>query len=240
MGSVELHGPGESKEVYLMATTETYREEMGERYLKGGSLAEGIAGGAGVALSIIGLANILPSYMIPVSTIALGVAFVFEGGAVAKRFARLLGETAKGGFDVSGLGSGLTAEVVGGITGIILGILTLLNVSPMVLMPAAAIVFGGTLVFSSGISARLDELLISRMGEDAVFKDVAREAVMASSGVSLLFGVTAITLGILAIVGLTPAILNLVALLGIGLSNLLSGSAISARMLGGFRTHERA
>ncbi len=223
-----------------MATMETYREEMGERYLKGGSLAEGIAGGAGVALSIIGLANILPSYMIPISTIALGVAFVFEGGAVAKRFARLLGETTKGRFDVSGSGSGLTAEVVGGITGIILGILTLLNVSPTVLMPAAAIVFGGTLVFSSGISARLDELLISRMGEDAVFKDVAREAVTASSGVSLLFGVTAITLGILAIVGLTPAILNLVALLGVGLSNLLSGSAISTRMLSGFRAHEHA
>ena len=223
-----------------MATTETYREETEERYMKGGSLAEGIAGGAGVALSIIGLASILPHYMIPISTIALGVSFVYEGGAVAKRFTRLLGETKKGWFDVSGLGSGLTAEVVGGIAGIILGILTLLNVSPMVLMPAAAIVFGGTLVFSSGISARLDELLIGRMGEDAVFKDVAREAVAASAGVSLLFGVTAITLGILAIVGLSPAILNLVALLGVGLSNLLSGSAISTRMLSSLRTHQHA
>ncbi len=221
-----------------MATTETYREEIGERYLKGGSLAEGIAGGAGVALSIIGLAGILPHYMIPVSTIALGIAFVFEGGAVARKFARLLGETPKGWFDVSGIGSGLTAEVVGGITGIILGILTLLNVTPTILMPAAAIVFGGTLVFSSGISARLDELIIGRMGEDAIFKDVAREAVMASAGVSLLFGVTAVTLGILAIVGLSPAILNLVALLGIGLSNLLSGAAISTRMLSSLRMRE--
>ncbi len=223
-----------------MATTETYREGAEERYMKGGSLAEGIAGGAGVALSIIGLASILPHYMIPVSTIALGIAFVFEGGAVAKRFTRLLGETKREWFDVSGLGAGLTAEVVGGITGIILGILTLLNVSPTVLMPAAAIVFGGTLVFSSGISARLDELLIGRMGEDAIFKDVAREAVSASAGVALLFGVTAITLGILAIVGLSPAILNLVALLGVGLSNLLSGAAISTRMLSSLRMHEHA
>jgi hypothetical protein len=223
-----------------MATTETYREGTEERYMKGGSLAEGIAGGAGVALSIIGLASIMPNYMIPISTIALGIAFVFEGGAVAKRFAKLIGETAKGSFDVSGLGSGLTAEVVGGITGIILGILTLLNVSPTVLMPAAAIVFGGTLVFSSGISARLDELLIGRMGEDAVFKDVAREAVTASAGVSLLFGVAAVTLGILAIVGLSPVMLNLVALLGVGLSNLLSGAAISTRMLSSLRTHQHA
>ena len=215
-----------------MATTvqETYHEST-ERYMKGGSLAEGIAGGAGVALAIIGLASIMPNYMIPVSTIALGIAFVFEGGAVARRFTRLFNEATKGRFDVSGLGSGLTAEVIGGITGIILGILTLLNVSPMILMPAAVIVFGGTLVFSSGISSRLDELMIGRMGEDELFKDVAREAVAASAGVSLLFGISAITLGILAIVGIGPMVLNLVALLGVGLSNLLSGMAISTRML---------
>ncbi len=223
-----------------MATTLQETQGLEERYLKGRSLAEGIAGGAGVALSIIGLAAIMPHYMIPISTIALGIAFVFEGGAVARRFSRLLHETTKGWFDVSGLGSGLTAEVVGGITGIILGILTLLNVAPMVLMPAAAIVFGGTLIFSSGISARLDEMLIGRMGEDDVFKDVAREAVTASAGIQLLFGITAVTLGILALVGIAPMVLNLVALLGIGLSNLLSGTDISARMLSSIRTHQHA
>ncbi len=219
-----------------MAAT-AYHEGMGEGYLRGSSLAEGIAGGAGVALSIIGLASIMPGYMIPVSTIALGIAFVFEGGAVAKRFTKLLGEVTKGRYDVSGLGSGLTAEVIGGIAGVILGILTLLSVSPTVLMPAAAIVFGGTLIFSSGISGRLDELLINRMEEDEVFKDVAREAVTASSGVQLLVGITAVTLGILALVGMAPVILNLVALLGIGLANLLSGVAISTRMLTVLRPH---
>jgi hypothetical protein len=79
-------------------------------------------------------------------------------------------------------------------------------------------------------------MLISRMEEDEAFKDVAREAVTASTGVSLLFGITAVTLGILAIVGVSPVILNLVALLGVGLSNLLSGAAISTRMLSSLRT----
>ncbi len=220
-----------------MATTtqETYHE--GSEYMKGGSLAEGIAGGGGVALAIIGLASYLPAYMIPVSTIALGIAFVFEGGAISSRFAKLLSETSKGRYDVSGLGSGLTAEVIGGITGIILGILTLLNVS-MVLMPAAAIVFGGTLIFSSGISARLDELLIGKVSADETFKDVAREAITASTSVQMLFGIAAVTLGILALVGMSPVILNLVALLGVGLSNLLSGAAISTRMFSVFWTHE--
>jgi hypothetical protein len=219
---------------------ETYHEGTGALYVKGASLAEGVAGGVGVALAIIGLASMLPHYMIPVSTIALGIAFVFEGGAVARRFTRLLSETTKGWLDVSGLGSGLTAEVFGGIAGIILGILTLLNVSPMVLMPAAAIVFGGTLVYSSGISARLDEILIGRMGEEEVFKDVAREAVSASAGISLLFGISAVTLGILALVGVSPIILNLVALLGVGLSNLMSGTAISTRILSSMRMHQHA
>ncbi len=222
-----------------MATTtqETYHEAA-ERYMKGGSLAEGIAGGVGVALAIIGLASYLPAYMIPVSTIALGIAFVFEGGTISSRFAKLLSETTKGRYDVTGLGSGLTAEVIGGITGIILGILTLLNVST-VLMPAAAIVFGGTLIFSSGISARLDELLIGRMGADEVFKEVAREAITASAGVQMLFGIAAVTLGILALVGMSTTVLNLAALLGVGLSNLLSGAAISTRMFSVFRMHER-
>jgi hypothetical protein len=114
------------------------------------------------------------------------------------------------------------------------------NVAPVVLMPAAAIVFGGTLIFSSGISSRLDEMLIGRMGEDEIFKDVAREAVSASAGIQLLFGITAVTLGILALVGMAPMVLNLVALLSIGLSNLLSGTDISARMLSSIRTHQHA
>ena len=225
-----------------MATTsqETYHEETGEWYWKGGSLAEGIAGGAGVALAILGLANILQNYMIPVSTIALGIAFVYEGGAVARRFAWLLGEATKGRYDVSGLGSGLTAEVIGGLAGIILGILALLNVSPTVLMPAAAIVYGGTLVYSSGISARLDEMWIWRTSEYEAYKDVAHEAVWASAGMSLLFGISAVTLGILALVGLSPMYLNLVALLGVGLSNLLSGAAISSRLLNTIRMHQHA
>ncbi len=44
-------------------------------------------------------------------------------------------------------------------------------------LPDVAIVFVGTLAFSCGISARLGELLIGRMEEDEIFKNIAREAV---------------------------------------------------------------
>jgi len=51
---IMLKGIVRTKEVACMATTvqETYHGETGERYMKGGSLAEGIAGDAGVELSI--------------------------------------------------------------------------------------------------------------------------------------------------------------------------------------------
>jgi len=63
--------------------------------------------------------------------------------------------------------------------------------------------------------------------------------IWASSGMSLLFGVSAVTLGILALVGLSPMYLNLVALLAVGLPNLLSGAAISSRLLNTIRSHQQ-
>jgi hypothetical protein len=93
--------------------------------------------------------------------------------------------------------------------------------------------------FSSGISARLDELLISRMTEEEMFKDVVREAVSAAAGLQLLFGITAVTLGILALVSMSPTVLVLTVLLGVGLSNLLSGASISSRMFSPLVPHER-
>lgn len=195
------------------------------------SLAEGIMGAAAVALSIVGLVNIAPNWMMPIATLALGSALLFEGGAVAARFNDLMMVTARRRYDVSALGTGMTAEVIGGLGGIILGILALLRIQPMILVPSAVILFGVTLLFSSTVSARLNAIEISKAPENETFREVAREAVFASASVQMLFGIAAITLGILALVGINPTALSLVGLLGVGFSNMLSGTAISARML---------
>ncbi len=217
-------------------TQQTYHEEeISARIVRGGSLAESITGGAGIVLAIIGLANIMPQMMLPIATIALGAALLFEGGAIASRFSKLLTETAKGRFETSELGVGLTAEVVGGLAGVILGILTLLGVSPSILMPVAVIVFGGTLLFGSGVTARLNNLQIAKSGENEAFREVAREAVSASAGVQLFLGLAAVTLGIIAVAGISWMTLNFVALLCVGVSDLLSGSAIAARMMSAVR-----
>lgn len=195
------------------------------------SLAEGITGAAAVGLSIVGLVNIVPNWMMPIATLALGCALLFEGGAIAARFTDLMTVTARRRYDVSELGSGMTAEVIGGLGGIILGILALLKIHPMVLVPSAVVLFGVTLLFSSTVSARLNAVEISKAPENETFREIAREAVFASSSVQLLFGIAAITLGILALVGINPTALSLVGLLGVGFSNLLNGTAIRTRML---------
>jgi hypothetical protein len=210
---------------------ETSRQEMAAaKIVRGGSLAGGIAGGAATILAVVGLANILPQLMIPLATIVLGAAFLFEGGAIAARFSDLLTETSKGRHEVPQLGAGLTVEVVGGIVGSILAILALLKVSPLVLMPIAAVVYGVTLIFGSGVASRLESLLLARTGEHEAIGKVAHEAVEVSAGVQMFLGVSAVTLGILSLVGISPMIMNLVAVLCVGFAGLLTGSAISARM----------
>ena len=47
--------------------------------IAGGSLAEAFVGLAAIVLSIVGLANIEPAYMVAIATICVGAALAFEG-----------------------------------------------------------------------------------------------------------------------------------------------------------------
>src|SRR5581483_6446077 len=71
----------------LEPTSRDHEEQVSARILAGGSMIEGIAGLVGLVLAIIGLAELYPFYMLAIATIAIGVAFLFEGGAIAVRFA---------------------------------------------------------------------------------------------------------------------------------------------------------
>jgi hypothetical protein len=215
--------PGEMQEVQKSAKT-----------VLGGSLAEGIVGGATIVLALIGLSNMYPSYMIPIATIAMGAAFLLEGGAISVRFSKLLSETSKDRLDEAEFGMGLTSEFVGGIAGVVLGILALVGLYPMVLVPVAVLVFGATLMFSSGATVRLDALELEGL-EGSRFKRISHEAVKASAGVEFLLGLSAVILGIIALVGTVPATLSLVALLIVGVSTFVTGAAVSTRMLSLFR-----
>ncbi len=198
-----------------------------------GSLAEGILGVAAIALSIIGLAGVFSSWMVTIATIVVGGAFLFEGGAMGARFSGLFSSSG-GRVRAFELGGGMTLEFLAGVAGVVLGILALLGIYPMTLVSIAAIVFGGAMVIGMGAHARLNDMQVDRACDTVESRQAARVALTSFSSVQALIGLGGITLGILAVIGLVPLTLTLVAFLGMGFSGLMSGSAVSGRLLSAF------
>ncbi len=201
----------------------------------GGSLAESIAAGAAIVLSLIALSGIMREVMLPIAVLTLGAAFLLEGGAVSMRLFKLLSEASEERLDKADVGIGVTAEFLGGVTGIVLGILSLMSQSPMILLPVAVIVYGGTLILSSGMTMRLNDIEIEGISGTERFKKIAHEITTAAVGVEFLLGLSALILGIIGLTGPYSVTLSLVATLLIGISGFVTGAAVTARMAGFFR-----
>ncbi len=199
-----------------------------------GSIPEGLASGSALVLALIGLSGIAPAGMLAVAVLVMGAAFLFEGAAVSLRFSNLLAETSKDRLDRAEFGLGITAEILGGITGVVLGILSVFQIAPMTLIPSAVIVYGFTLILSSGVTHRLNAVEIEGMEESTRFKKIATESTTASALLEFVLGMAAVVLGICALVGLYAG-LSLVGMLVIGAAGLLTGAAVTSRMVSLFR-----
>lgn len=213
---------------------EPVREErMGMVASAGTSVIQGVVGIAAIALAIIALAGIFPEWLVAIAVILLGVGFLLEAGSVGARYYSLLSEPGaaprEGAFGF--FGGSLTMDFLGGIAGIVLGILALLNIYPMLLVSIAAIVFGATLVLGMGTISSLNALSINRACKGYEAQNIAHSAMRSAESLQLLIGLGSIVLGLLAIVGFIPVTLTLIAVLGVGFSELFSGSAVGARML---------
>jgi len=200
----------------------------------GGSVIAAIAGIAAIVLAILGLIGMAPALLLSVTTIVVGVALLFEGGSIAARLARLTTDVTHRA-DTEFVGEGMAVESLGGLVGIVLGILALIGITPIVLLAASAIVFGVSLIVESGANARLNRLMYSwGTPEEIRLHQLAGEAVAASSGAELLFGLGGIVLGILALIGYAPVTLVFVSLLCFGCAVLLSGSSVAGKMMSAF------
>ncbi len=209
------------------------KAHQSEKVLLGGSFAETVAGAGAIVLSILGLVGILPESLLAVSMVAMGAAFALESLSIGSRFNWVVRQAARNSFEVGELGVGMTTEFIGGAAGIGLGVLSLLGLVPEILLPIGAIIFGLTLLSSVGVQARLNDLEMECSPNHEIAGRVTREAVSTSSGIQILFGLGAVTLGILALVGIfAPITLTLVATLTVGGASLFSGAAVSARMWG--------
>jgi hypothetical protein len=197
------------------------------KVLAGASLSEAaVACGAGV-LAVLGLVGVAPALMTPIAVIAIGASLLVEGPGFAARVSQLR-SLARTRQQVLGVGGGVSAEVAGGLAGVVLGILALLGISPTVLEAAAAITFGAALLFSSGAEAEV-EALIARVEARVSGSDYA--SVQVANSANALVGIGSIALGILVLAEVGSAsTLILVALLGVAASLTLSGSAMGAEL----------
>lgn len=190
-------------------------EERALQAVGAGSAAEAIGGAAAVVLAIIGLANGVPVAMMSIATIVLGGAILLDATAVGVRHQRLVRDT--WGRDVRApkvrLGTGLSAEALAGVAGIVLGILALLGDIPVTLGAIAVIVFGGGMMLGTVARRRHDD------------------ATNVATGGDVLIGIGAVVLGILALLGLYPLTLVLVALLGVGGAVMFGGSVLGTKAL---------
>jgi hypothetical protein len=215
----------------MVTTTTNGREKRLQRAIAGSAITAAVSGIAAIVLSIIGLAHVGPKLMIPIAAIVLGAGLLSEAGTLAAEYSGILSRTRKNFWSKVEFGSGFSAETLIGIAAIVLGILSLLNVKPLVLMPIFVIVLGVDLLFTSGAKSLLNSMRFETPGSRKKVETVAHAALTAAMWIQLLVGLVAITLGILALVGFAPLILTLVATLAIGAAVLLSGAAVSSRML---------
>lgn len=220
-----------------MSTVITSPEDRQVAMSVGAGLTAEIVGGVAViVLTILGLANVAPGMMYAVATIAVGIALLFEGGSVAAEYRKIVDRSTESKFETLDLGSGMTVEMVAGLAGTILGILSLFELVPPVLVGAAIVIFGISLVVSSGMTLRLNDLKFEETADaHPQAQRLAYEAIHASVGSQILIGLSAAILGILSLVGVASTVLLLVALLAIGTSLLLNGSAVGGRLISIFR-----
>lgn len=195
--------------------------------------AEAGAGIAAIVLTILGLAHVAPGFLAGIATIAVGVALLAQGGTVAAEYARISGY--QGDVAVFSGSSSWSIELLAGAAGIVLGILTLLGITPLVLAAAAIIAFGGGLCLSAGATAQVAVTNATGPSSDDRIRRFAVESASTSSITQALTGLQAVVLGILALAGLDSLPLALIALLVIGVFLLVNGSAFSGFVLSFFR-----
>jgi hypothetical protein len=212
-----------------MAEHEMMREPF--KFVAAAAFAEGLAGLCAVALSIIGLASVVPNALLSIATIILGGALLFEAGAVSARYTPFTTQSTTASNLVAW---GRWGQCFDGVVGIALGILALLGVAPLILIPVAAIVYGCNHVMDNVINARLNALETRKFGLEGDREETLREEAAGFGGVQVLAGIGAVVLGILALTGIYPLGLSLVAMLGIGSAFLLNGSVVSVKMFSAF------
>jgi len=197
--------------------------------LAGGSTLETAGGLAAVVLAVIGFSQ-SGVLLCAIATVAIGVALLSQGASIMARWrhaVRKLEGSRKP--DRNELVEGVSTEVFGGIVGIILGVIALAGIKPLVMLPVAAIVFGGSLLLGGAAQPDLVYLAPER---NPRYARATFGAIQASGGIMVMVGIAAAVLGILALLDVAPPLsFALIAMLSIGFALLIAGGALTARFM---------
>jgi hypothetical protein len=193
-------------------------------------MGEAALGAGAVVLAILALIGFLPMTLTCIAVIALGVALLLHGGAVAARFNELSNRMPARTEGMAEFGGGLGVEFLGGLAGIALGVLSLVGIMPATLLPISVIALGGSVFLGAGVVAGLNRARIYTSGETVASQYAAGEAANAAAGMESLVGISGVVLGILALIGIAPATLTIIGVLCLGSGVLMSGSVVGAKM----------
>lgn len=228
-----LRAPNTEEQLRRYETAPAREGETSTQVAAGGSMVEAIAGLAALVLAIIGLVSTgnVTFYMLTIATIVVGVAVMLQGASMGARVSSSFGRV--GGAGTAEFGSGISAQFLGGAAGIVLGVLAILNVVPLTLVSVSVLVFGSVLLLGGGMASQVSQLETTRTTTYA--RDMTQAVASGAAGSHALIGLASIILGILALCGINPTILNLVALLTLGAGIALSGTAIAGHMAAALR-----
>ncbi|HUB15656.1 MAG TPA: hypothetical protein VMB34_27165 [Acetobacteraceae bacterium] len=199
----------------------------------GSAAVEAIAGIAVIVLTILGLAHVVPVFLVAIAAIVAGVALLAQGATIAAEYARVLA-VRNDAIVPLGNSSAWSLALLAGAAGVVLGILALLDVSPVQLVAIAVIALGGGLMISSGPTAQMAMLKSERSTSDERFRRLAAEAASTSIISQGMVGLAAVVLGILSLAGFASLTLILIALLTMGIFLLANGSTVSGFLLSVF------
>lgn len=211
-----------------MATTEADKQELlglGLNY----SLGETGGGIALIVLSILALAKMDPMLLDAIAVILAGIALLIEDGSLSSKYAGALTYAPAYGRQGSTAPDGVSAGTLAGISGIVLGILAILGIAAVTLSAVAIIIFGAAVLFDFAARAQIMALRVVNRESSEQSAKLALAAASSRNASAMLVGVALITLGILALAGLTTILIT-VALLGLGAYLFLSNAAVAGSL----------
>ncbi|MEN6385077.1 MAG: hypothetical protein ABFD79_07740 [Phycisphaerales bacterium] len=175
-----------------------------ERPIFMGYIIVGILCAIAIALAIIGLA----SYSLLVSSITvivLAAAFLLEGSSMVRFFhySTRPSESSIETFELS-------AEVIGGAAGLVLGILALANILPVTLIAVSAIVYGAALVLGAAFTPHFE----------------SQEVRTGKTSFEILIGIVGVILGIMALMGINPLVLSLIAMIVLAFGTFMTETSL--------------